>query len=99
MVEKIHRSTMALNIKNPEVEKLAADVAGLAKETKTQAIRVALLERKARLQMRLTSSSRRERLDDLLRNRIWPQVPKQVLGRKISKTQKERISGYGPQGV
>jgi len=78
---------------------LAADVAGLAKETKTEAIRLALLERKARLQIRATSSSRRERLDNLLRNRIWPQVPKNVLGRKISKAQEERILGYGPRGV
>ena len=43
---------MALNIKNPEVEILAAEVARLAQETKTEAIRQALLERKARLQVR-----------------------------------------------
>jgi antitoxin VapB len=36
---------MALNIKNPQVEQLAAEVARLAHETKTEAIRRALEER------------------------------------------------------
>ncbi len=40
---------MALNLKNPEVESLAAEVAKRTGETKTEAIRVALLERRARL--------------------------------------------------
>jgi antitoxin VapB len=90
---------MALNIKNPEVEKLAADVARLAKETKTEAIRRALLERKERLRIRTTNYSRKDRLETFLRNRIWPQVPKNVLGTKISKAKEEQILGYGPQGV
>ena len=37
---------MALNIKNTEVERLAAEVAELSQETKTEAIRRALEERK-----------------------------------------------------
>ena len=77
---------MALNIKNSEVEKLAADVARLANESKTEAIRRALLERK-------------ERLESFLVNRVWPQVPKTLLGKKISKTKEERILGFGRQGV
>ena len=40
---------MALNIKNPRVERLAAEVAKLARESKTEAIGRALEERKARL--------------------------------------------------
>src|ERR1700686_119913 len=56
---------MALNIKNPQVEKLAAEVARLAQETKTEAIRRALLERKARLQVRGGLGSRKERLETL----------------------------------
>jgi antitoxin VapB len=90
---------MALNIKNPEVEKLAADVAKLANESKTEAIRRALLERKERLRLSTSSHSRKERLEVFLRNRVWPQVPRNVLGRKISKAQEEQILGYGPQGV
>ena len=43
---------MALNIKNVDVERLAGEVANLAHETKTQAIKRALVERRARLQAR-----------------------------------------------
>ena len=77
---------MALNIKNATVERLAADVAVLANESKTEAIRRALMERK-------------ERLEALLRNRIWPQIPAHVRGRRLSKRQREAILGYGPAGV
>ena len=38
-------STMAMNIKDPQTEALAAEVAALANETKTQAVRTALLGR------------------------------------------------------
>ena len=40
---------MALNLKSPEVDALATEVAVLARESKTEAVRQALLERKARL--------------------------------------------------
>ena len=36
---------MGLNIKNPEVEQLAAEIASMMRESKTEAIRRALLER------------------------------------------------------
>ena len=42
-------TTVALTIKNAEVERLATEVARLTGETKTQAIRVALEERRRRL--------------------------------------------------
>ncbi|MSO83388.1 MAG: PSK operon transcription factor, partial [Acidobacteria bacterium] len=40
---------MALNLKNPEVERLAAEVARLTGESKTEAIRRSLEERRQRL--------------------------------------------------
>ena len=43
---------MALNIRNPLAEALAAEVAQLAGESKTEAVTVALRERLARLQQR-----------------------------------------------
>jgi antitoxin VapB len=89
---------MALNIKNPQVEKLAAEVARLAQETKTEAIRRALLERKARLQVRGGLGSRKERLETLLRKRVWPEIPAGVRGIRLSKAEKERILGYGSEG-
>lgn len=90
---------MALNIKNPEVEKLAAEVAALAHETKTEAIRRALADRRERLAIRRVDVSNEERLLRLLRTRIWPSIPKELRGRPpISKEEKEAILGYGPEG-
>ena len=89
---------MALNIKNAEVEQLAAEVARLARETKTEAIRRALLERKARLRLRPSPLPRRARLEALLRGRIWPQIPAGMRGTRITKEEKEKILGYGPEG-
>ena len=45
---------MALNIKNSEVERLATEVAAMMGETKTEAIRRALLERRRRLEFQVT---------------------------------------------
>jgi len=89
---------MALNIKNPEVVRLAGEVAELAKETKTEAIRRALEERKERLRLR-GGKSKREGLEEWLRTEIWPQIPPEVLGRTISKEEREEILGYGPDGA
>ena len=90
---------MALNIKNATVERLAADVAVLANESKTEAIRRALMERKERLMAHRLKAGKRERIEALLRNRIWPQIPAHVRGRRLSKRQREAILGYGPAGV
>ena len=48
---------MALNIKNEAVERLVAEVARLAGESKTEAVRRALEERKARLAYRLADGA------------------------------------------
>jgi antitoxin VapB len=88
---------MALNIKNAVVERLAAEVAELAGETKTQAVRRALEERKVALErgsVRMT----RERMNDFLET-LWSRLPADVRGRPISKAEREEILGYGPDGV
>ncbi len=90
---------MALNIKNPEVERLAAEVARLAKESKTEAIRRALLDRKQRLIVRRGNTAKYDRLQALLQNQIWPEIPAEILSRRIAKKGKEEILGYGPEGV
>lgn len=41
--------SLSLNIKNPEAERLAAEVGGLAGESKTAAVIIALRERRERL--------------------------------------------------
>ena len=94
-----YHCTMALNIKDPETERLAAEVAALAAETKTRAINVALRERKARLVVRQAIADRGDRLRRFLTEEAWPQVPHEVLGTPLSKDEREHILGYGPEGV
>ena len=89
---------MALNLKNPEVETLASEVARLAGETKTEAIRRALLERKARLEIAGRQSRSKARLLDFLERSVWPTVAPDALGRPISREEEDIILGYGPEG-
>jgi antitoxin VapB len=91
---------MALNIKSAEVERLASEVAELAGETKTEAIRRALEERRARLAGPSTAAGRRERILALLRDEIWPSLPASTLGKPpLTRSQREKLLGFGPQGV
>jgi antitoxin VapB len=90
---------MALNIKDRETEKLAAEVAAMAGESKTRAVRVALLERRERLALRAV---RRDRLADLrrfLEHEAWPQIPSRVIGKRVGRREREAILGYGRGGV
>jgi antitoxin VapB len=90
---------MALNIKDSETERLVAEVAALAGETKTRAVRVALQERRKRLRGRVVDRDRGERLRRFLEDEAWPQVPATVLDEPLSRAEREEILGYGPEGV
>jgi antitoxin VapB len=89
---------MALNIKNVEVERLATEVAMLTHETKTEAIRQALLERRARIHVRSGKPGSRQSLRAYLEQNVWPLVPANELGRVMSREEKDKILGYGPEG-
>lgn len=90
---------MALNIKNAEVERLAEEVAGLAGETKTEAIRRALEERRGKLVQRIPKRTRDDALRRFLEREIWPLVPEEVRSRRTTKRKREEILGYGQEGV
>ncbi len=90
---------MALNIKNSEVESLAAEVAKMAHETKTEAIRRALLDRRARLQLTAGQSRSKRGLREFLERSVWPFIPAELLGRTLSRQEEDEILGYGPDGV
>ena len=90
---------MALNIKNSAVERLAAEVAGLAGESKTEAVRRALEERKARLAYRIVDGDRVSRLRRFLETEVWPKIPAKEMGRRMSREEEEQILGYGQEGV
>jgi antitoxin VapB len=59
----LHSYIMALNIRNPEAERLAADLARLTGETKTEAVTRALRDRLARLARERTRRSLADELD------------------------------------
>jgi len=87
---------MPLNIKNAEVEQLAREVARMAQETKTEAIRRALMECRARLQAR--AGGGRKSLRQYMEQNVWPLVPAAELGRVLSREEEDHILGYGPEG-
>ncbi len=89
---------MALNIKNPEVEKLAAELSKMTGENKTQAIRKALEERKERLKLQEGDERSFEALMALMEERIWSKIPDSVRGKGISQEEQDEILGYGPEG-
>lgn len=88
-----------MNIKDPEAERLAAEVARMTGDSKTGAIRSALADRKERLEYRIGRRDRRKELLRILEEEIWPAIPRSVIGRRIPKREEERILGYGPEGV
>jgi antitoxin VapB len=88
---------MALNIKNPEVEALAAEVAAMAHESKTEAIRRALLERKTLLEAE-AGRDKGKNLLEYLERYIWPTMPPEILGKPLTKEEEEEILGFGPEG-
>jgi antitoxin VapB len=90
---------MALNIKHEEVERLANEVAELAGESKTEAVRRALVERRARLRSRVSPAASRERFRRYLKDEVWPRVPPDQLGRRSTQEEEDAILGYGPEGV
>jgi antitoxin VapB len=90
---------MPLNIKNAEVERLASEIARMTGETKTEAVRRALEERRARLAYRVASESRAARLRSFLEQELWPAVPEEEVGRRLTRAEEEAILGYGAEGV
>lgn len=88
---------MALNIKNREVERLAAEVAEMTHDTKTHVIRRALEDLKGKLEAE--KPPKRRDIVKYLEKYIWPYVPPEVRGKKVTKEEREEILGYGPDGV
>jgi len=90
---------MALTIENPEAERLAAEVAEMAGESPTEAVRKALEERRQRLASRSASPDRVAQLRRFLEEEVWPNISPDARGKRITKEDREEILGYGPDGV
>ena len=89
---------MPLNIKNPRVERLAAEVAMLTGESKTEAIGKALEERKRRL-VAAPAGDRRSAVLSFLKKRVWSGVPAKEKGRVLTRNEEDAILGYGSEGI
>jgi antitoxin VapB len=90
---------VALTIKNPEVERLATEVAQLTGETKTQAIKVALEERRRRLTSGIDPEARAAEALEWLEREVWSHVPAELRGRPHDSHADDQLLGYGPDGV
>lgn len=89
---------MALNIKNANVERLADEVAQMTGESKTEAIRKALEERKAPLRLHADGGGVGH-FQAFLEREIWPHIPEDVKGKRLTPEEESDILGYGPLGI
>jgi antitoxin VapB len=90
---------VALTIKNVEVERLATEVAQLTGESKTQAIKVALQERRGRLASGIDPAARTAALLEFMEQEIWAHVPAELRGQPHDSARDDEIVGYGPDGL
>jgi antitoxin VapB len=93
-------SSMAINIRDTETERLASEVAEMTGKNETAAVRDALRERRDRLQSE--SVERRKRPASMrrwLETEIWPHIPPEELDQPpLTKAEVEEILGIGPEG-
>ncbi len=90
---------MALNIKNQDVERLLNELVQLTGESKTEAVRKALTERRQHLVLTQGIAKSRAHLRTFLQEEIWPQIPAEQRGRRLPKHEEEGILGYGESGI
>ncbi|MFD3704191.1 type II toxin-antitoxin system VapB family antitoxin [Nocardia sp. NPDC058658] len=90
---------MALNIKDPEAERLAAELAARTGMSKTAAVRAALHDQLERLGRPAGHRDGGAAFVGFLQTQIWPQIPREVFGAVVTKAEREEILGYGPGGV
>ena len=75
---------MALNIKNRRVEDLANEIAEITGETKTEAIRRALEERRQRLSYLVVQENRGDELRSFLEREVWSVIRARSANRRLA---------------
>ena len=83
--------SVALNIKDPEVDRLATELAARLNTNKTDAIRQALNAQLVLVQSH--ADNREQQLLDVLRTEIWPLLTDRT---PITKREREEILGHDP---
>jgi antitoxin VapB len=91
---------MALNFKDEETEKLAAEIATLTGESEEEVVRQSLRERRDRLEPQVEVKGKprsKEEMLHFLETEIWPLIPEEHRGRSpMTKAERARLLGYGP---
>ena len=90
---------MALNLKNKEAERLAAQVAQLTGESKTEAVRRSLEERLQRIETATAEGDRERRMREFLAREVWAKLPPDQRGRRLTEAEEDDILGYEGSGV
>lgn len=75
------------------------EITALTGETKTEAVRRALAERRARLRFRVADGRKSDRVRRFLEREVWNRIPPDQLGRAPGKVEREEILGYGEGGI
>lgn len=88
-----------MNIKDENVERLAQELSRITGESRTTTILHALEERKERIALRPSGKRKMAQALDFLEKEVWPAIPRHLLGRRVTKKERERILGYGRGGV
>jgi len=74
---------------------LAGQLSLLLGVPKTEAIRQALEEKKHRLSFQFIRINRQAELKHLLKQEIWPSIPSEQLGKRLTHKEEDEILGYG----
>jgi antitoxin VapB len=61
-------------------------------------VRRALEERQARLRLQIADRSRARRIARLLSDEVWPLVPEDEVGRRLTREEEDAILGRVPEG-
>ncbi len=85
---------VALTIKDDEVDRLAAEVARVTGESKTQAVKVALQERRVRLAGGIDPAARTAALLEFMEQEVWAHVPAEQRGAPHDQARDDEIVGY-----
>lgn len=80
---------MARNIDDPRSERRVAEPCRLGGESRPEAIR----------ELHPSATVRRASVMRWLREDVWPRIPPDQIGRRLSPAAEAEILGYGPDGV
>jgi antitoxin VapB len=91
---------MALNFKDKETEKLAAEIATLTGESEEEVVRQSLRERRDRIEPQAVVERKPKSKGEMLRfleTEVWPLIPEEHRGRPpMTKAERAKLLGYGP---